>query len=42
MTDEQKTKAKQIVKEYYDLFDEKLIMVNMGDWEIVIKRNGPV
>ena len=42
MTDAQKTTAKQIVKEYYDLFDEKPIMVNMGDREIVVKRNGPV
>lgn len=41
MTDEQKTTANQIVKEYYDLFDEKPIMVNMGDREIVVKRNGP-
>ena len=42
MTNEQTKKAKQIVKEYYDLFDEKPIMVNMGDREIVVKRNGPV
>jgi hypothetical protein len=42
MTDAQKTTAKQIVNEYYDLFDEKPIMVNMGDREIVVKRNGPV
>jgi len=42
MTNEQTTTAKQIVKEYYDLFDEKPIMVNMGDREIVVKRNGPV
>ena len=42
MTNEQTITAKQIVKEYYDLFDEKPIMVNMGDREIVVKRNGPV
>ena len=42
MTNEQTKTAKQIVKEYYDLFDEKPIMVNMGDREIVVKRNGPV
>ena len=42
MTNEQTTTAKQIVKEYYDLFDEKPIMANMGDREIVVKRNGPV
>lgn len=41
MTDEQTKTAKQIVKEYFDLFDEKSIMVNMGDREIVVKRNGP-
>ena len=42
MTNEQTSTANQIVKEYYDLFDEKPIMVNMGDREIVVKRNGPV
>ena len=42
MTDAQKTTANQIVNEYYDLFDEKPIMVNMGDREIVVKRNGPI
>ena len=42
MTNEQTIAAKKIVKEYYDLFDEKPIMVNMGDREIVVKRNGPV
>ena len=42
MTDAQKTTANQIVKEYYNLFDEKPILVNMGDREIVVKRNGPV
>jgi hypothetical protein len=42
MTDAQKTTTKQIVKEYYDLFNEKPIIVNMGDREIVVKRNGPV
>ena len=41
MTNEQTSTAKQIVKEYYDLFDEKPIIVNMGDREIVVKRNGP-
>lgn len=42
MTNEQTSTAKQIVKEYYDLFNEKPIMVNMGDREIVVKRKGPV
>ena len=42
MTNEQTSTAKQIVKEYYDLFDEKPIMVNMVDREIVVKRNGPL
>jgi hypothetical protein len=42
MTGAQKTTANQIVKEYYNLFDEKPIIVNMGDIEIVVKRNGPV
>ena len=42
MTNEQTSTAKQIVKEYYDLFDEKPIIVNMGDREIVVKRNGPI
>jgi hypothetical protein len=41
MTNEQTKKAKQIVKEYFDLFDLKPIMVNMEDKEIVVKRNGP-
>ena len=41
MTNEQTKTAKQIVKEYYDLFDDKPIMVNMGDREIVVKGNGP-
>jgi hypothetical protein len=41
MTNEQTIAAKKIVKEYFDLFDEKPIMVNMGDKEIVVKRNGP-
>jgi hypothetical protein len=42
MTNEQTTTAKQIVKEYNDLFDEKPIIVNMGDREILLKRNGPI
>ena len=42
MTDAQKTTANQIVNEYYNLFDEKPIMVNMVDREIVVKRNGPL
>jgi len=41
MTDAQKTTAKQIVKEYYDVFDEKPIIVNMGDREIVVKKKRP-
>jgi len=39
MTDAQITTAKQIVKEYYDLFEEKPIIVNMGDREIILKIN---
>jgi hypothetical protein len=42
MTDAQKTTAKQIVNEYEDLFYEKPIIVNMGDREIILKRNGPM
>jgi hypothetical protein len=42
MTNEQTIAAKKIVKEYYDLFDEKPIIVNMVDREIVVKRNGPL
>ena len=42
MTEEQKTTAKQIIKEYEDLFYEKPITVDMGDRKIILKRNGPV
>ena len=42
MTDAQKTTAKQIVKEYYDLFEEKPIRVDMGDRIIYLHRNGPM
>ena len=42
MTDAQKTTAKQIIKEYEDLFYEKPITVDMGDRKIILKRNGPV
>ncbi len=42
MTNEQTSTAKQIVKEYQALFDEKPTIVKMGDREIVVKRNGPL
>lgn len=42
MTDAQKTTALQIVKEYYDLFEEKPIRVDMGDRIIYLHRNGPM
>lgn len=42
MTDAQKTTAQQIVKEYYDLFEEKPIRVDMGDRIIYLHRNGPM
>ena len=42
MTDAQKTTAKQIIKEYEDLFYEKPITVDMGDRKIILKRNGPI
>ncbi len=42
MTEAQKTTAKQIIKEYKDLFNEKPITVDMGDREIILKRNGPI
>ena len=42
MTDAQKTTAKQIFKEYEDLFYEKPITVDMGDRKIILKRNGPI
>ena len=42
MTYAQKTTAKQIIKEYEDLFYEKPNIVDMGDREIILKRNGPV
>lgn len=42
MTNEQTNTAKQIVKEYHALFDEKPTIVNMGDREITLKRKGPV
>lgn len=42
MTDSQKTTAKQIIKEYEDLFYEKPITVDMGDRKIILKRNGPI
>ena len=38
MTEEQKTTAKQIIKEYEDLFYEKPITVDMGDRKIILKR----
>jgi hypothetical protein len=41
MTNEQKTTAKQIVSEYYDLFKEKPTRVDMGDRIIYLKRKGP-
>lgn len=42
MTDAQITTAQQIVKEYYDLFEEKPIRVDMGDRIIYLHRNGPM
>ena len=42
MTPKQNITAKQIVKEYKYLVDKKPIIVNMGDREIVVKRNKPV
>lgn len=42
MTDSQKTTAKQIIKEYEDLFYEKPITVDMGDRKIILKRNSPI
>jgi hypothetical protein len=42
MTNEQTSTAKQIVKEYNALFDEKPTIVNMGDRVITIKRKSPV
>ena len=42
MTNEQTYTAKQIVKEYHALFDEKPTIVKMGDREITVKRKGPV
>jgi hypothetical protein len=42
MTDTQITTAKQIVKEYYDLFEEKPIIVNMEDREIILNINSPI
>ena len=42
MTEEQKTTAKQIIKEYEYLFYEKPITVDMGDRKILLKRNGPI
>jgi hypothetical protein len=41
MTNEQHATAKQIVKDYQELFYEKPIIVDMGDREIILKRNGP-
>ena len=42
MTNEQHATAKQILKEYQELFYEKPISVDMGDRKITLKRNGPV
>lgn len=42
MTNEQSSTAKQIVKEYYSLFEEKPTIVTMGDRKIILKKNGPV
>lgn len=42
MTAQQKTTAKQIVTEYYDLFEQKPTRVNMGDRIIYLRRNGPI
>ena len=42
MTDAQKTTANEIIKEYEDLFYEKPIIVDMGDREIILKRNATI
>ena len=42
MTDAQITTAKQIIKEYEDLFYEKPITVDMGDRIIYLQRNTPI
>jgi hypothetical protein len=42
MTNAQHATAKQILKEYQELFYEKPIIVDMGDRKITLKRNGPV
>ena len=42
MTDAQIKTAKQIIKEYEGLFYEKPIIVDMGDREIILKKNSPV
>lgn len=42
MTEAQKITAKQIIKEYKDLFYEKPIIVDMGDREIIVKKNSPI
>lgn len=42
MTDAQKTTAKQIIKEYEDLFNVKPTTVDMGFRKIILKRNGPI
>lgn len=41
MTEAQKTTAKQIIKDYEDLFNEKPITVDMGDREIILKEMVP-
>jgi hypothetical protein len=42
MTNEQHATAKQILKEYQELFYEKPIIVDMCDRKITLKRNGPL
>ena len=42
MTNEQTSTARQIIKEYKDLFNNKPTRVDMGDRIIYIKRNGPI
>ena len=42
MTNEQTITAKQIIKEYYYLFDKKPTKVDMGDRIIYLQRNRPI
>ena len=42
MTTEQTIAAKQIIKEYEDLFDNRPISVLMDGKEVFIRKNGPI